>query len=338
MKKLFLTLVALIVATMSYAQNTLVATLSHGENITMYYGTYALRDAVNAAVSGDVINLSGGAFLAVNITKGITLRGTGIDDAAPTYISGDFTINVATDDANRLSMEGIHCTGGIMMQGTFNSPYFLKCQFYHFYFYDPNSSPTIKNAMFGNCRITGGFELTGASTVQFINSYVSGFKNQSEGNSAASFVNCVINLSNPNVICNSQILNCILYCYSDWSSSNISDQLPSSNIATNCVAIGYYNLFGAQAANTKNSSVNYNEYAKVFKNFTGTYSDSQIFELSDEARTKYLGNDGTEVGLYGGILPYNTTPSYPQITKMKVASKTTADGKLSVEIEVSAAE
>ena len=150
MKKLFFTLVALVVATMSYAQNTLVATLSHEENITMYYGTYALRDAVNAAVSGDVINLSGGAFQAVNITKGITLRGTGIDDAAPSYISGDFTINVATDDANRLSMEGIRCTGTITMQGTFNSPYFVKCQFYSF---DYNSNSTIKNAMFGNCRI-----------------------------------------------------------------------------------------------------------------------------------------------------------------------------------------
>ena len=42
--------------------------------------------------------------------------------------------------------------------------------------------------------------------------------------------------------------------------------------------------------------------------------------------------------MYGGVLPYNSTPSYPQITKMNVANKTTADGKLSVEIEVSAAE
>ena len=45
MKKLFLSLVALIATTMSFAQSTLVATLSHGSNITMYYGTYALRDA-----------------------------------------------------------------------------------------------------------------------------------------------------------------------------------------------------------------------------------------------------------------------------------------------------
>ena len=76
----------------------------------------------------------------------------------------------------------------------------------------------------------------------------------------------------------------------------------------------------------------------MFKSFTGSYSDNQTFELTDAAKAKYLGTDGTEVGMHGGVLPYDTTPSYPQITKMNVASKTTADGKLSVEIEVSAAE
>ena len=84
--------------------------------------------------------------------------------------------------------------------------------------------------------------------------------------------------------------------------------------------------------------MNYNEFNKVFKTFTGSYSEAQQFELSDEAKTTYLGTDGTEVGMHGGVLPYDTTPSYPQITRMNVANKTTADGKLSVEIEVSAAE
>lgn len=66
--------------------------------------------------------------------------------------------------------------------------------------------------------------------------------------------------------------------------------------------------------------------------------DSENFELTDEAKAKYLGIDGTEVGIHGGILPWDTTPSNPQITKCKVASKSTADGKLSVDIEVKAAE
>lgn len=343
MKKFFLTMVVtLMSAAMSVAQTTLVSTLSHGENITMYYGIYALRDAMNAAVSGDVINLSGGAFQAVNIAKGITLRGTGIDDAAPTYISGDFTINVATDDVNRLSMEGIRCTGLITMQGTFNNPYFLKCAFNRFY-YSSNNNPAIKNAIFVDCRISGEYYLTGTSTVQFINSYVEAFRNNdAPTTSSASFVNCVLRPYtkgyHASYICNSQIVNCIIYQTSySYNINYRENHLPSSTIATNCVSIGYDNLFDAQVASKGNWSYGY-EFAKVFKDFTGNYSEEEQFELADEAKTTLLGTDGTEVGMHGGVLPYDTTPSYPQITKMNVANKTTADGKLSVEIEVSAAE
>jgi len=335
MKKLFLTLVALVVATLSYAQSTLVATLSHEENITMYYGTYALRDAVNAAVSGDVINLSGGAFQAVNITKGITLRGTGIDDAAPSYISGDFTINVATDDANRLSMEGIRCTGTIYMQGAFDNPYFLKCAFKAIYYIDV---PAIKNAMIANCIVTNHVSIEGTCTMQILNCYIQEFFNYSD-DAQASLINCVIrpdhyNQSQPEYIANSMLLNCIICTTFTNSNSNYNNgyhsALPSTSFAKNCISIGFENLFKNSQTNEGCTSASFEE---VFKDFFGWN-----FELTDEAKTKYLGNDGTEVGMYGGMMPYTSTPSYPQITKMNVANKTTADGKLSVEIEVSAAE
>lgn len=328
MKKLFLSLVAAtIAATASFAQNTLVATLSHGEDISMFYGIYALRDAMNAAASGDVINLSGGAFQAVDITKGIIMRGTGIDDAAPTYINGNFTINVASEDVNRFSMEGIRCNGTISMKGSFNSPYFVKSAFKNFNYSD---NPTIKNVMFANCKITNGFTLRGASTVQFVNSYVSSFRNESTTSSAANFINCVIypvGGNCPDYITSSQLVNCIIY--------STGYSLPSTSMASNCVSIGNTGLFKDLA--TK-SNCSFSSYQEMFKSFTGSYSDNQTFELTDAAKAKYLGTDGTEVGMHGGVLPYDTTPSYPQITKMNVASKTTADGKLSVEIEVSAAE
>ena len=332
MKKMILSFVATIVAaTTMFAQSTLVATLTHGENVTMYYGTYALRDAHNAAVGGDIINLSGGSFQAITITKGVTLRGTGVDDIAPTYINGDLTINVDSDDENRLSMEGIRCTGITRLQGILNNPYFFKSMFNAII--NPYSSDIIKNALFANCKILGYYDLRGSSSVQFINSYVYGFNNSfTPSTSSALFINCVIypfyngNLSG-NIIC-SQLLNCII------CSKNGGIALPNSTVATNCVSIGYSDLFGGNAANTKNSTASFTE---VFKDFTGDYSDTQTFELTDEAKKKYLGNDGTELGMYGGVLPYSSTPSYPKITKMNVANKTTIDGKLSVEIEVSAA-
>lgn len=337
MKKLFLSLVAAIVAaTATYAQSTLVATLSHGENITMYYGSFALRDAMNAAQSGDVINLSGGAFQAINITKAVTLRGTGIDDANPTYIINDFTINIPETDTGRLSMEGIRCTGSINFSGVLNNPYFVKSQFNKFYY---NYGGPFKNAMFVDCKITGSYSMqaNSSSSVQFVNCFVSEFVNNSADNCSASFINCVIwpwdSGNDPEKIGSSQLVNCIIY--QTRSSNVLSYSLPSTTICSNCVAIGYSNIFRDTQASTGCTTAT---FAEVFKDFTGTYTDEQTFELTATAKTKYLGTDGSEVGLYGGILPYSPIPSYPQITKMNVANKTTADGKLSVEIEVSAAQ
>ncbi len=328
MKKILSLMVALIVATLSYAQNSLLATLSHGEDISMYYGSNALRDALNAAVSGDVINLSGGTFQSENITKAVTIRGAGIDDAAPTYISGFFTINIPSSETGFLTMEGIRCIGGgFSMTGTFSNPRFVKCVFSQLTF---QSNSNIKNSLFANCKITDYIGFSGSSSVQFINCYVGSIG--CDVGPELAFVNCVLYTTGPSIP-SSQLLNCIICKQSDvWQ--NI---LPSSTIATNCVSIGFSDdIFSSQSANTGNQA---SSYAEMFKDYTGgLYTDDQRYELTDEAKTTFLGDDGTEVGMYGGVMPYTSTPSYPQITRMNVAKKTTTDGKLSVEIEVSAAE
>ena len=58
------------------------------------------------------------------------------------------------------------------------------------------------------------------------------------------------------------------------------------------------------------------------------------YTLKEEIAASFLGDDGTEVGLYGGLYPYNTKPNYMIVKKCNVASRATVDNKLSVEIEV----
>lgn len=120
-------------------------------------------------------------------------------------------------------------------------------------------------------------------------------------------------------------MNCIIL------SSTSSDYLSSTNSAWNCVAAGtnksiFTSLSGSACQNCKYAGID------IFKD-GNSYND-----LTDEAKAKYLGTDGTPVGMYGGVMPFNQIPTYPRITKMNVANRTTADGKLSVEIEVSATE
>ena len=108
----------------------------------------------------------------------------------------------------------------------------------------------------------------------------------------------------------------------------------------NCLGVNAsgYNMFKNIYPANKYGVVKEADIATIFKTFRGTYSDTETFELTDEAKAQYLGTDGTEVGIYGGSLPFTTESSLPKIKKFNVASKSTEDGKLKVEIEVSGVE
>lgn len=319
MKKFFLlTVLAMVCVAMSFAQSMMVATLTHGDQIKMYYGNSAYQQAMNDADHGDVINLSGGGFLATNITKAVSLRGTGIDSGNPTYIINDFIVQIPSTTSERLSAEGIYFSGRVSVTDTLKNAYFLKSHIQQII--TDTSKSTTKNAVFANCKVMYT-SLGENSTVQYINSYVD--HRFGSTSSSSTYINCTIIFGgSTRYFYASTILNCITI------DSDSDLWFASSNIANNCVSVN-----------------NSNEFKDIKAGSNNKYADMSIFidedplnDLTEEAKAEYLGGDGTPVGMYGGSLPFNTTPSYPQITKMNVANKTTADGKLSVEIEVSAVE
>lgn len=321
MKKFFVYLMAVVAMAVcsvsAFAQNTLVATLTHGDEVSMFYGTNALQQACSAATHGDVINLSGGKFQSTKITKAVAVRGTGIHDANPTYIVNGFEVEIPANVTEKLSFEGCRITSMMTIKGTLSNAYFLKNSLAGVSVYSSNGK--MDNGMFVNCDVYG-MSLYGQSTAQIINSYVEQFSNSGK---LASFVNCVINTNGyAHLYKCCQFVNCIMYGMSGGC-------FPSTCSAMNCVDVsGYKNALN-------NISLKENcSYAGM-----DIFQKSNVWnDLTDEAKAKYLGIDGTPVGKFGGMIPYNMTPSYPQITKMNVAAKTTADGKLSVEIGVSAAQ
>lgn len=360
MKKFFFSLVAAMMATSAvFAQGSLLATLSHDGNISAYYGANALKTAVDAAKAGDVITLSSGQFNAVNITKPITLRGAGMsvstDSVAAheaTIVQNAFEINIADSLSGRLLMEGLYFRNGITYKGYIKNAQFMKCRFENFI---AGTSAKMTNSTFIHCRINNGFTLnSNSSNAYFINSLIcSPYNYNSNGNGISSsnieFDNCFIKFDikstygYPYLVQNSYYKNCIIQ-RSTYSGSISQDALPSSCTAYNCVGIGNttYSLFYYMASsNTTNTMLS--SLSSVFKTYSATANGSYIkdiddFTLTDEAAAKYLGTDGTQVGVYGGNLIYDENPTIPQITKCNVAAKSTADGKLSVDIEVKAAE
>ena len=322
-----------------FAQSSLIATLSHEGEVSQFYGVSALRQAHEAAVHGDVITLSSGTFTATNITKAITLRGVGMEmdtitNTLPTVIAGDFGISIERDVVEKFLMEGIYHNHRILIHKDLSNATFISCRFYRL---QDVKAPLWNNVKFIHCMLVNDFSCNTDATksnISFINCYVANGDSNSSLNTSLEFTNCIYDLNwTENWAPLSQLgaatfRNCVII-------SKGHGDLSAHTSAYNCVAVSEETCFN-NISNKTNTVVG--DFSEIFKTYTGVYSDTETFELTDEAKSKYLGLDGTQIGIYGGNLPYSPKTSAPQITKFNVAAKSTADGKLSVDIEVNGVE
>lgn len=354
MKKFFVSLVMLLSlsAASVFAQSSLIATLSHEGEITPFYGANALKEAHEAAVHGDAITLSSGTFIATDITKAITLRGAGmqldtVNNVLPTILSGTFNVQIADATTEKLTIEGIAHNLKIYIKGALDGARFLKSRFQYI---ELSEGVSLLNCSFLHCKVVESLKLTNSSNCSFIGSYI--YKCYPNG-AALQFVNSILHAYGNyqqhgsdyaaclSAFSSSSFYNCVLIgvkiASSVYGRPAYLDQLPSSAYAYNCIAMNIYN--NADCFEVISNKTNSNStFTEVFADFTGTYNDGVTFELTDEAKTKFLGTDGTQVGIYGGNIPFDPTTTNPYITKCNVAAKSTADGKLSVDIEVAGVE
>lgn len=338
--RIFLLVGMMFLSCLGYAQGALVATLNHNDTVSIYYGASALKDAHSAATDGDVITLSSGTFLATDITKAITLRGAGMEvdtlsGTGTTMLTGDFVIGKSDGTIlNGLKIEGIYHNSSLLYYRIKNA-LFAKCRFKYISGRMGNSSQEmsyIRNSTLIHCRIAKRIELINSSSASFYNCIISSPKCHD-----SYFINCLIRFSNDNYnvgeatyVYTSLFENCIVY------TTISTDDFNDDCMTYNCVGLNSSDLF----KNIPNSTNKYSTPAVVFKTYTGQdlgNLDSETFELTDSAKVTFLGTDGTQVGIYGGAFPFTSTTSVPQIKKFNVAPKSTADGKLQVEIEVTAA-
>lgn len=338
MKKYFVTLflsVFCFVVQVS-AQSSVIATLFHEGEVSIFSGSTALRQAHAAATHGDVITLSGGSFMSVDITKAVTIRGAGMEmsetQAMPTIITGDFNINVTDSVSQRLVIEGIFHNQDLSYVKVPSNSLFLKCRLKSLERNSFFNDTKMSNASFIHCKITERFRLSGPeSTASIVNCVIRGLCVYGSNNGIEVY-NSFVTISNDEIY-NCFFSNCILFKY--YNLINLRNFM-----AYNC--IGYSDSGIDIFENIPNSTnIMIDDLSTVFKTYQGQDTDkldSEKFELTDEAKSKYIGADGTQVGIYGGSLPFDPTTTNPQIVKCNVAGKSTADGKLSVDIEVKAAE
>lgn len=326
MKHLLLTLALLLAAFASMAQSTQVATLSHDGTITSFNSANALRDAYDAAVDGDVITLSAGSFVSINFEKRITVRGAGMGVKVssndpyiePTLLTGNFSIKADGNGTHNFKLEGILCENSINLLGVINAQ-FSKCKFAQLDYY--TGAGGFSNVTFINCVFYEKASFCNDASMNFHGCYLKDFS-FSTGGSHHNLTNCILESKNGFNDGACVVKNTI------YINSNNYEYCKNKGNASNSIWIGqsYGGTFSSTLEAHNNKFVP--EGMEVFKE--GTF-----YQLTDEAK-QYLGDDDKEVGIYGGSLPFDPTPTNPQIVKFNVAPKTTADGKLSIDIEVNA--
>lgn len=358
MKKCLFLIAAMFVAVAATHAQTPTATLSHEGTVKCFYGSQAFVNALNAAIDGDEITLSSGTFQGYNATsnthsylkinKAVNIKGAGM--VSDTINKIEKTIIISGGDnqtyiqKNNVTINGIYFTGDLTLDST--NIKINKCTIMGTL--QPGSGysyNTLNNYVY-NCRCNA-LNVGYYSVINVVNSYIYNAYNYSSNGSQLFVTNSIVGYCGGNTyrIYNSTFYNSIIFENNLYSKC---EELPSSNYVYYCVGknpdgsifdnvLGYDDGSGNYVSNNTNTVIS--DLSTIFKTFNGeNYNEYETFELTTAAQSAYLGNDNTQVGMYGGSLPYNPFLSHPIITKLTVAEKSTPQGTLSVDIEVKPAQ
>lgn len=315
------------------AQDVLMATLQHGETMTAYYGSDAFKSAMAAAENGDLITLSGGVFNGTTIDKAVTIQGAGsVQDIANnryrTSIPNGCTIDLP-EDATGLTIEGIWCnasnSGGLTIASAVTQMTIKRCWISTIQFKGQTTNCAVLQ-----CRIGYLYPDAQSQNMLIENSAMDLLMGNSTG--ASMMVrNCVICDGGGNTNrygtggrnITASFVNCVIY---------------NPTYSTDCSA--YNNVYqnGTYGSGFKtNNAQNNTKVSDLNALFVGnSYSAGGNLRLTDEAAAQYLGDDGTQVGVYGGARGFTDVPSNPQVTSKEIAPQSDANGKLAVKITVEA--
>lgn len=358
MKKIFMLLASALLAWAGMqAQDVPMATLQNAEGTQVFYGSDAFKNAAAAADHGNTITLSIGLFNAPTLTKAVVVYGAGADISSGsaevgqdskrvTQVNGDLTLAIDSVDgkpSTGLYMEGLFLQNAVWVAKHLENASFVKCRFYDFNFWKDKSTMTSSQmCFFFQCRFANWLEPGVAEALTVHNSVINQLGRSPENSSLLvqnSVVNCIVNS-----LKNCVFKNNIVHYVRDYQVSAMSFQDMSGNttgkLPSSCSA--YQNAFYSSGS-ISDVIVKVGNWENVTSSSlfgsggSFEYSDTATYELTDEAKTKYIGTDGNPIGLYGGEAPFNTKPSIPYVVSKNIANKS-ENGKLKVSIKVAVPE
>lgn len=329
-KQTLLSLIIAIAITMTLNAQTIALHSSTG--VQIFKGNTALVDAYTASQSGDTLYLSGHSFTPPNpFDKQLMIFGAGhyVDSTlatGKTFINGNVLLS---ENADQFYIEGVEITGGFEIANNHSVNYVTikRCKINGLFRVPGNmSTPSTNLSLIGNVFVNAVY-LYNAQNVILSNSIVQGNVAYNSG--------CLIT--------NNIILFGPAYALHDISNSQINNNIFIGTGLSNGVGNTYTNNLIVDATPIYGTSPtaigNYVGVAQadIFVNQTGNaFNYAHDYHLQSPA--SYLGTDGTEVGIYGGLFPYKegAVPLNPHIQLKNIAPTTDANGDLQIQIQVEA--
>jgi hypothetical protein len=336
-KPIFILVFMVAFAIVTNAQRVVALHSSNGTSV--FSGVSPFVDAYNAAQPGDTIYLSGGSFANPPlIDKKLMIFGAGYNPnftsaTNPTLLTGNFTLGENSDNT---VVEGIHFAATIVVDYNVSASFitFKRCRIDGaIYFSGDLSNPSVNN-VFAECIIFGDNLFDNAANISITNSIINyRFRN-----------------SRSNSIKNNIFLGDGFHWTDGYFTSPFYNEISNNIFRGNvniCAGgtdgnIWFNNVFVQATPNMGNNPITNNNYLSVpleniFVNYTdGTFNYQHDYHL--QYPETYVGSDGTQTGIYGGLFPFKTggVPVNPHISLKNIASQTTPSGELSIQIEVEA--
>lgn len=348
MKKLFLLTVAIGMMLTVHAQKTekQMATLQHGEQTKVYYGPDALISAYKAAAdSGDVVTLSSGEFnWGDNLSKSITIIGAGFEDDEVSGIKKTMiNYQLRIKHADSVNGDGETIKGGRKVDNLHLEGLYINSDIY----LESNNFP-VRNLEIVKCYCTE-IHLNSECYDVVIRQCVIQRPDQAKGgtiNSSNTLHNLLVtncyfgNLYGAPTTSTINVDHCLIYrgysgylgSYNYTNNILINSSIPTTASASNNILAEGSTFGGLLGENNWNGLKNAGVWAADGED--GSYSSTKDFAL--KYPEKYIGTDGTQVGLHGGQYAWNRIPSIPRITECTIDTQNAAVGTIKVSIKAEA--
>lgn len=312
MKKLSVLLAFMLTASVAMYASPAKCLLHHNGKVTLFDAD-DINAALTAAVDGDTLYLSEGAFAGFTITKKITVRGSG----QMTRIGSN--INVEIPNAPTLTstlLEGFYSNSDVIINAEVNGLQIKQCKFKNI-----QSGANVNNVVFDKCYISGNLYLNqywlglscnnskiyNITTNTYWNSSYLGAGTDLLSSVSIYFVNCNIHdighdHGGADYI---SVINSIIHNTTSLEESNISFCLSGT-----CNGRIYYN---SQTTQVYSIYYDENEGKYIFNNDLECRHDAAAL-----ASKGYLGQDNSIVGCYGGTSPFSLDLIGPKVTATNI--------------------